>query len=130
MLGPQHINEIQKCNGYNMGEAKKHFDHLATNYEAIYLRLGFPDPLKVAEKAEKYATQRGLKKDTCKVLDLGCGSGLVGHGRRRQDDGARSGTQEVNGPHRQPQHSPRMEFELREVLGSGQGHHSRVVGAR
>merc|ERR1711959_548592 len=47
MLGPEHVNEISKCNGYNYGEAKMHFNHLATNYEAIYLRLGYPDPMMV-----------------------------------------------------------------------------------
>lgn len=78
MLGPDHVNEISKANGFDYGDAKRHFDHLSTNYESIYLRLGFPDPEKVAEKAEKYAKMRGLSKDTCRVLDIGCGTGLIG----------------------------------------------------
>lgn len=78
MLGPSHINEIQKCNGFEPGEARRHYDHIAINYEAIYLRLGFPDPKKVAEKVEKYAKLNGIDKDTCRILDVACGSGLIG----------------------------------------------------
>ena len=78
MLGPDHVNEISKANGFDYGDAKRHFDHLSTNYEAIYLRLGFPDPMKVAEKCEKYAKLKGLKKEDAKILDLGCGTGLIG----------------------------------------------------
>ena len=78
MLGPSHINEIQKCNGFVPGEAKRHYDHIAMYYEAIYLRLGFPDPKKVAEKVEKYAKLGGIDKDTCRILDVACGSGLIG----------------------------------------------------
>ena len=48
------------------------------NYEAIYLRLGYPDPKKVAEKVEKYAQLQGLSKDTCRILDVACGTGLIG----------------------------------------------------
>lgn len=48
------------------------------NYEAIYLRLGYPDPKKVAEKVDKYAKLKGINKDTCRILDVACGSGLIG----------------------------------------------------
>ena len=34
--------------------------------------------MKVAESAEEQAKVRGLNKETCRVLDLGCGTGLVG----------------------------------------------------
>merc|ERR1711959_302435 len=78
MLGPAHVSEILKCNGFESGEAKCHYDHIAVNYEAIYLRLGYPDPMKVAEQVEKYAKLRGLRKDKCRILDVACGSGLIG----------------------------------------------------
>lgn len=78
MLGPSHVSEILKCNGFEPGQAKKHYDHVALNWEAIYLRLGYPDPRKVAEKVEKYAKLRGLDKATCKILDVACGTGLIG----------------------------------------------------
>ena len=78
MLGPSHVNEIQKCNGFEPGQAKKHYDHVALNWEAIYLRLGYPDPKKVAEKVDKYAKLRGLNKANCRILDIACGTGLIG----------------------------------------------------
>ena len=76
-LTAAHIKEVEKCNGYAKGDAAKHFDHVATNIEAAYLRLGYPDPKKVAEMINKHAKARGLPKD-CKILDLGCGTGLIG----------------------------------------------------
>lgn len=78
MLGPVHVNEILKCNGYEEGDAKRHFDHIAKNYEGIYLRLGYPDPKKVAEMVDKYTTIKNLNKDTVRILDLACGTGLIG----------------------------------------------------
>lgn len=78
MLGPDHVNEIQKANGFDYGDAKRHFDHMSVNYENIYLRLGYPDPMKVAEKCAKYAKLRGLDKDKVRILDIGCGTGLIG----------------------------------------------------
>ena len=78
LLGPDHYKEIEKCNGYEAEFTQKHWDHLAVNYEGIYKRLGYPDPTKVAEMADKQASAKGLNKDTCRVLDLGCGTGLVG----------------------------------------------------
>merc|ERR1711907_63902 len=78
MLGPSHVNEILKCNGYDEGQAKRHFDHVAKNYEGIYLRLGYPDPKKVAEMVAKHTKAMGLSKDNVRILDLACGTGLVG----------------------------------------------------
>ena len=51
---------------------------MSVNYENIYLRLGYPDPVKVAEKCAKYAQKRGLNKDKVRILDIGCGTGLIG----------------------------------------------------
>ena len=78
MLGPSHVNEILKCNGFEAGEAQRHYDHVALNYEAIYLRLGYPDPKKVVEKVDRYVKRNGLSKDTVKILDVACGTGLIG----------------------------------------------------
>ena len=58
--------------------AKTHYDSIASNYDAIYKRLGYPDPKKVAQMAEIHVMARGLDKTTVRVLDLGCGTGLVG----------------------------------------------------
>lgn len=54
-LGPEHIKEIEKCNGFVEADAKRHYDHVAANYDAIYDRIGYPDPVKVAEKCAKHA---------------------------------------------------------------------------
>lgn len=62
MLGPDHIREIEKCNGFEPEEAQRHYDHVSLNYENIYKRLGYPDPTKVAEMAAKLAEERGLNK--------------------------------------------------------------------
>lgn len=77
-LGREHIRLIEKCNGFDEGMAKPHFDSVASNYDAIYQRLGYPDPKKVAEMADKHAKARGIDKSSCRILDLGCGTGLVG----------------------------------------------------
>lgn len=77
-LTRHHIRLIEKCNGFNEGMAKAHYDRIATNYDAIYQRLGYPDPKKVAEMAEKHVKAKGLNKSSIRVLDLGCGTGLVG----------------------------------------------------
>lgn len=37
------------CNSYKKDKAQMHFDYLASNYEGMYLRMGYPDP--------KYVTQ-------------------------------------------------------------------------
>lgn len=78
MLGPSHVSEILKCNGYEAGLAKRHYDHIAINYEGIYLRLGYPDPKKVAQMVAKHTKAMGLNRDTVRILDLACGTGLVG----------------------------------------------------
>ena len=77
-LSREHVSLIEKCNGFGSGKAKAHYDSIAPNYDAIYQRLGYPDPMKVAEMADKHATAKGLDKSTCRVLDIGCGTGLVG----------------------------------------------------
>lgn len=78
MLGPNHVSEILKCNGFDEGQAKRHYDHIAKNYEGIYLRLGYTDPKKIAAMVTKYAKDMGLNKDNVRILDIACGTGLVG----------------------------------------------------
>ena len=77
-LTSRHIRLIESCNGFDLGQAKTHYDSIAEHYDAIYDRLGNPDPAKVAEMVEKHASLRSLNKADCRILDLGCGTGLVG----------------------------------------------------
>lgn len=34
----------ETCNKYRAELAQTHFDHIAANYEGMYLRMGYPDP--------------------------------------------------------------------------------------
>ena len=54
-LEAKHIKEIEKCNGYAPEMAARHYDHICQNYDGIYNRIGYPDPMKVAEMAVKHA---------------------------------------------------------------------------
>ena len=75
-LNNDHVAEMEKYNKYDALHRKEHFDSIANNYEGLYLRVGYPDPQKVADKVEKYCT--GKDKSKIKILDFACGSGLVG----------------------------------------------------
>lgn len=55
-----------------------HYDTIASNYEGMYLRMGYPDPSKVADMVDKYQEKLGISKENVKILDLGCGTGLIG----------------------------------------------------
>jgi predicted TPR repeat methyltransferase len=48
---------------------------LSSHYEEIYLRAGWHDPLKCAELAKHLV---GDAAEASAVLDMGCGTGLVG----------------------------------------------------
>lgn len=54
-LTDQHVNMFQKCNKYKKEDAATHFDYIASNYEGMYLRMGYPDPKYVANFANKFA---------------------------------------------------------------------------
>ena len=45
----EHIKEMEKYNKYNKFDLQRHYNNLASNYEALYMRVGYPDPEKVAE---------------------------------------------------------------------------------
>lgn len=49
---------------------------MSSHYEQIYLRAGWHDPLKCAELAKECV---GDAAEASTVLDMGCGTGLVGH---------------------------------------------------
>lgn len=69
---------MEKHGNFHQDHIKEHYDDLCTNYEAIYLKAGFHDPKKCAEMVNETYTLVGKEKADVKILDLGCGTGLVG----------------------------------------------------
>lgn len=43
-LTTDHIKLMERCNKYKQADCKKHFDYIASNYEGLYNRAGWPDP--------------------------------------------------------------------------------------
>lgn len=66
------------CNKFDKEKAKTHFDYIASNYEGMYLKMGYPDPKFVAKFVCKIAKQDGKNPSDCKIIDMGCGTGLIG----------------------------------------------------
>lgn len=66
------------CNKYKKSYAAQHFDYIASNYEGMYQRAGWPDPQYCANYAAKFVQKAKLDVAQAKVLDLACGTGLVG----------------------------------------------------
>lgn len=77
VLTKYHHDMYNMCNKYKKEEAATHFDYLASNYEGMYLRMGWPDPKYVADYAAKFATKSKWDHNI-KIMDLACGTGLVG----------------------------------------------------
>ena len=76
-LTDKHKNMYNACNKYKKHEAVAHFDYLASNYEGMYLRCGYPDPKYVADYVAKFA-KKNKQDSNVKIMDLACGTGLVG----------------------------------------------------
>jgi len=77
-LTDEHKKEMEKHGNFNQDNIKEHYDELCTNYEEIYLRAGFHDPKKCAELTEEFFALSGKTREEAEVLDMGCGTGLVG----------------------------------------------------
>ena len=77
-LTDEHIKEIEKHQGFDQAHITEHYDDLATNYEDIYLKVGWPDPMQCADLVEACQPQVTRSKAETRVLDMGCGTGLVG----------------------------------------------------
>jgi len=58
--------------GFDQSTISEKYDELSSHYEEVYTTVGWPDPEKTAEKTIKY----GYNTDS-KVLDMGCGTGMV-----------------------------------------------------
>jgi len=77
-LTETHKKEMEKHANFSQGNIKEHYDELCTNYEDIYLRAGFHDPRKNADLVNELFGMVGKPKEEVEILDLGCGTGLVG----------------------------------------------------
>lgn len=71
-----HIKLMERCNKYKIADTKRHFDYIARNYEGLYNRAGWPDPQEVADLVKELS--KGKNPGDVKILDLACGTGLVG----------------------------------------------------
>jgi 2-polyprenyl-3-methyl-5-hydroxy-6-metoxy-1,4-benzoquinol methylase len=77
-LTEEHKKEMEKHAGFKQDGIIEHYDDLCVNYEAIYLRAGFHDPKKCAELTKECFNLIGKDMAEVDVLDMGCGTGLVG----------------------------------------------------
>jgi SAM-dependent methyltransferase len=80
-----HKKEMEKHGGFAQDHIVEHYNELAVNYEAIYLLAGFHDPKKCAELTTECFGLVGKEKEEVDILDMGCGTGLVG--KYLKDDG-------------------------------------------
>jgi predicted TPR repeat methyltransferase len=74
-LTEAHKQEMMKHGNFTQDKIAEHYNELSSHYEEIYLRAGWHDPLKCAELAK---TCVGDAVEAAHVLDMGCGTGLVG----------------------------------------------------
>ena len=77
-LAEEQIKEMEKHAGFNQSNIKEHYDELSSNYEQVYLTVGWPDPRKSADLANEFLSVTGKTIEEAEVLDMGCGTGLVG----------------------------------------------------
>ena len=67
--------EMLKHSSYKKENIVEQYNELSSNYENVYLTAGWTDPLKNAELCNEVLKDEA---STAQVLDLGCGTGLVG----------------------------------------------------
>ena len=77
-LTDKHVKMYETCNKYKQEFTKEHFDYIASNYEGMYLRMGYPDPQYVANFVGKMTKKARINPADAKVADFACGTGLVG----------------------------------------------------
>ena len=84
------VREMEKHARFSIKNAVQHFDSIAVNYEDCQNSNDYPDPQFVGDYVKKYAGQKGISLADTKILDFGCGTGLVGkelskHGCKKID---------------------------------------------
>jgi predicted TPR repeat methyltransferase len=75
-LTDKHKAEMLKHSNFKQENIVDHYNELSKNYEGVYLRAGWHDPLKCAELAKDVVGEENAPN--ANVLDFGCGTGLVG----------------------------------------------------
>ena len=70
-LTEEHKKEMEKHAGFNQETIVGHYDEVCTNYEAIYLRVGFHDPKKCAELTSECYQLIGKDKADVEVITVG-----------------------------------------------------------
>ena len=89
-LRPDCVREMEKHARFSIKNAVEHFDSIAVNYEDCQNSNDYPDPEYVGDALKKIAGQKGLDLAQTRILDFGCGTGLVGkelfkHGCKKID---------------------------------------------
>lgn len=64
-LTEQHKKMYTACSKYKKHMTQQHFDYIASNYEGMYLKMGYPDPKYVSNWVTKFAEKN--KQDLSKV---------------------------------------------------------------
>ena len=71
--------ELEKHGTFKPEEMQQHYDEVAAKYDELYLTVGYYDHLKCLEMAEQLIPdQHNQVRPSLSVLDMGCGTGLVG----------------------------------------------------
>lgn len=77
-IAPECVREMEKHSYFDKKTLVTHFDKVAINYDDCQNSNDYPDPGKVANEVENWAQKRNLEKEKTKIIDFGCGTGLVG----------------------------------------------------
>ena len=77
-LRPECVREMEKHARFSMKNVVEHFDSIAVNYEDCQNSNDYPDPQYVGDFLKSYSDQKGVNLAEARILDFGCGTGLVG----------------------------------------------------
>lgn len=74
------MKDEMKKHDYHREIIDKQYDELSPNYEDLYLRAGWNDPFECAKLVDqtKAHVSETTKNEDFEILDMGCGTGLVG----------------------------------------------------